>query len=661
MEHRRDIDGLRAVAVLPVILFHAGIPGLPGGWLGVDVFFVISGFLITGILMQDHARGGISLLRFYERRARRILPALFVVLFASTLVALLWLPPAALEKYGAGLGLTGLFLSNLWFMTETGYFANAAEVHPLIHTWSLAVEEQFYLIYPLILIGLLRWRVAVFPALAGLGIASLGFAFWAHGPYPEQVFYFPIARGWELLFGAVLALGKPARGGWLGDLGLALILGAMIVGTGSDPAPFPGIAPLVAVLGAGLILRFGAGVIGGRVLTLAPMVWIGTISYSAYLWHQPVMSFAAVRMIDPLAAGPQMVLGAALTLLSLALAWATWALVEEPVRRRRVIWLARPASVFLAAALGSAAVFAIGLGIFLSGGLPGRVSAEVAQVSRAEIYNPWRGRCDANQAGAVPLHPVARCAVEGAGPLVYFYGDSHAAMLWGAMLDALKARGQAGYVSTMGGCPALPGLAVQGDPRSMACDAFARAGLADITSRPADTVIVLALRWPLYLDGTRFDNGQGGVEPGEARPVVLLEDLDKPAEDAKRRAAVLDRMRLGIEALAADHPLVLIYPVPEAGWDVPDRLARLGMFGDFPDRATLPQGLAEARAREVEAMLDAVQGARVLRVRPRDLLCDGQVCALNKGGVSFYADNNHLSGEGAAEIVAAVMAAIDGR
>jgi hypothetical protein len=208
----------------------------------------------------------------------------------------------------------------------------------------------------------------------------------------------------------------------------------------------------------------------------------------------------------------------------------------------------------------------------------------------------------------------------------------------------------------MGGCPALPGLAVLGDPRARACDAFARAGLADIASRPADTVVVLALRWPLYLEGARFDNGLGGVEPGEARPVVPLETLANPPDEAARRAAVLARMRAGILALAATHRVVLVYPVPEAGWDVPDRLARLGMFDRFPDRLTLPEDKARARAAGVEAMLDGLDGPNILRLRPRDLFCDGRECALNQGGASFYADNNHLSAEGARAVAAALFA-----
>ena len=662
MDHRRDIDGLRAVAVLPVILFHAGLPGLTGGWLGVDVFFVISGYLITGLLLEAHHAGGISLSGFYERRARRILPALFVMLAVTTLVALMWLPPQELADYGASLGLTGAFLSNLWFMTQTGYFANAADVHPLLHTWSLAVEEQFYLVFPLLLMGLLRWRVPLLPVLIGLGVLSLGLAIWAIGPYPDQVFYFPLARAWELLIGAVLALPrKPRLHPVPGDVGLGLILGAMVLTSGSDQALFPGVGPVAATIGAGLILRFGAGCFGRHLLTARPAVGLGLVSYSAYLWHQPLLALAAARQIDPLPEGEQMALHLGLAALSIAVAVLSWAFVEEPVRRRRLPWLAGRARVLWAAAAGSVGVFLLGLGLYLSGGLPGRVSAQVAGVSAAQINNPWRGRCDANRAGRVPQHPVAGCTLEGSTPLVYLYGDSHAAMLSGSLRQALMSAGQAGYVSTQGGCPALPGLAVMGDARAQSCDAFARAGLADVAARPPDSVIVLALRWPLYLEGARFDNGLGGVEPGKNSPVVPMAALGQVLDEAARRQLVLDLMRQGIDDLARDHRFVLVYPVPEAGWDVPGRLARMGMFGAFPARLALPNALAIRRAAGVEAMLDSLTGPNILRVRPRDLFCDGQTCALNDGGVSFYADNNHLSAEGSAVVVQAVMQLIGGK
>lgn len=663
MDHRRDIDGLRAVAVLPVILFHAGLPLLPGGWLGVDVFFVISGYLITALLIEAHRTGGISLLAFYERRARRILPALFVMLLFTTLMALVWLPPRELAEYGASLGLTGAFLSNLWFMTRTGYFANSSELYPLLHTWSLAVEEQFYLVFPVLLAALLRWRLPVLPVLSILLTLSFGFAVWAIGPYPEQVFFFPLARAWELLIGAVLVSpsGRQEQKSIHGDVGLLLIVAAMVFTSGSGPALFPGVGPVAVAIGTGLILRFGAGRYGRRFLTLRPVVGMGLISYSAYLWHQPLFALAAARQLEPFDPLVQLALQLGIATLSIAIAVVSWVFVEEPVRRHNVSWFAGRARVLWISAIGSLVIFLVGLGIYVADGLPSRVTPEVAGVSSAKIYNPWRGRCDANRAGKVPQHPVPACSLEGSAPLVYLYGDSHAAMIWGSLRDELLAAGHAGYVATQGGCPALPGLAVIGDPRAVSCDSFARASMADMIARPEDSILVVALRWPFYVEGARFDNGIGGVETGENNATVPLATLAEAFDEGVRRARVLGLMKSALVDLARSHRVVLIYPVPEAGWDVPAHLAKMGMFGVFPQRLSLPQELAVRRASEVEEMLDSLNGQNVLRVRPRDIFCDGQTCALNDGSVSFYADNNHLSAEGSALVARAVMLAINGQ
>lgn len=206
--HRRDIDGLRAVAVLPVILFHAGVPALSGGYLGVDIFFVISGFLITGILARDLQAGRFSLARFYERRARRILPALTVVLLACLPPAIAWLSPNELRLFAESLLATALSVSNILFWQQLDYFGPDAHRLPLLHTWSLGIEEQFYLLFPLPLLFLWRRRLAL-PGTLALLAASLAFAFWLFPRAPSATFFLLPTRAWELLAGAALALAAP--------------------------------------------------------------------------------------------------------------------------------------------------------------------------------------------------------------------------------------------------------------------------------------------------------------------------------------------------------------------------------------------------------------------------------------------------------------------
>ena len=335
MKYRREIDGLRAVAVLPVILFHAGLTFWSGGFVGVDVFFVISGYLITTILIDERERGTYSLLGFYERRARRILPALFLVLIACIPFAWMWVPPYPFEDFARSLAFAALFISNVHFLEHGGYFDLNADLRPLLHTWSLAVEEQYYLLFPLVLFCLRRFRkVKYLVGFTLLALASLAVAEWGWRNYPSQNFYFTPSRLWELLAGsicaAILYRRTQMKSEILAALGLAMILFSTVV---FDAAlPFPSLYTLVPVVGTCLIILFAeGGTMTARVLSIKPFVGIGLISYSAYLWHQPLL--AALRLSDARPPSEAMLLAAAA--LALLLGWATWRLVEQPFRRRR--------------------------------------------------------------------------------------------------------------------------------------------------------------------------------------------------------------------------------------------------------------------------------------------------------------------------------------
>ncbi|GGH47900.1 acyltransferase family protein [Frigidibacter albus] len=359
--YRREIDGLRAIAVLPVILFHAGFDAFGGGYVGVDVFFVISGYLIAGILARELAAGEFSLMRFYERRARRILPALFVMLAATVPLAWVLMTPSQLTGFFSSLGSVAIFAANLHFYQAAGYFAAETEMQPLIHTWSLAVEEQFYLIFPPLVAALWRWWPRMlWPVLALLAAASLAVAIRALPGNPEKAFFLPEARAWELLAGALLALWPgdrlaTARGGsLLAGLGLALILGPVLVY--DEHTPFPGLAALPPVIGTLLVLHAArAGTAVAALLSWRPLVGLGLVSYSAYLWHQPLFSGARLAYLtEP---PPALMIG--LTGLTLILAVLSWRYVEQPVRRGAV--LLRRRAVFGAAGTGIAVVLLIGL------------------------------------------------------------------------------------------------------------------------------------------------------------------------------------------------------------------------------------------------------------------------------------------------------------
>ncbi|WP_181373184.1 acyltransferase family protein [Massilia glaciei] len=330
---------MRALAVLPVVFFHAGFQTFSGGFVGVDIFFVISGYLITTIIISDMEKGAFSLADFYERRARRILPALYIVMFSCLGLAWVSLMPADLKSFAQSLIAVSGFGSNFLFWQAGGYFATAAELAPLLHTWSLAVEEQFYLIFPVFL--MLAWgsgRRRTLLMLALVAVASLALAQWAAMNRPGAAFFLLPMRGWELLLGAFAAFHLKAGGrephAWLGQLGglLGLLLIVFAVLAFDKQTPFPGLYALVPTVGSVLILLFaGPQTLVGRLLGSQLLVGVGLISYSTYLWHQPLLAFAKHRYLSELDTTVSGVLIAA----SVALGYLTWRFVEAPFRDRR--------------------------------------------------------------------------------------------------------------------------------------------------------------------------------------------------------------------------------------------------------------------------------------------------------------------------------------
>ncbi len=375
MKYRPEIDGLRALAVVPVILFHAGSELFSGGYVGVDVFFVISGYLITSILITEIDAGRFSIRRFYERRARRILPALFLVLSTCLPLAWLWMPPTPMADFGSVLTAVALFYSNFHFAQEVEYFALAAETRPLLHTWSLAVEEQYYVVFPLLLFGLWRFgRNAALWAVASIAFVSFAYAvFWNPGEAAEKFFSTP-ARIWELLAGSLCAFVLSRRtlnpNDILALFGLSMLFYAVF--EFDSATPFPSAWTLLPVAGTALLILFGDGTkLVARILTLRPFVFIGLISYSAYLWHQPLFAFARLRNFEE--PGPELM--TVLTLATFMLAYVSWRFVEQPFRRGG-LRVATSAPLLLAFSVGGIVLLG-GAGLVASRteGLPKRYTA----------------------------------------------------------------------------------------------------------------------------------------------------------------------------------------------------------------------------------------------------------------------------------------------
>jgi len=302
MKYRAEIDGLRTLAVIPVILFHAGLDVFSGGYVGVDIFFVISGYLITTILINDLDRDDFSLTRFYERRARRILPALFFVIICILPFAWVWMLPEQMKSFAGSIVAVSLFASNLLFWSESGYFAPAAEQKPLLHTWSLAVEEQYYLVFPLLL--LFTWRHGkdrIFWMLLFFAAISFALCEWGWRKTPTANYYLSPFRAWELFAGSLSALIVNKHGvrtsSFLSGSGLVAILASIFML--DETTPFPSFYALLPVIGTALIILFGSKeTLITPILTQRWVVGVGLISYSVYLWHQPIFAFARIRLGD---------------------------------------------------------------------------------------------------------------------------------------------------------------------------------------------------------------------------------------------------------------------------------------------------------------------------------------------------------------------------
>lgn len=378
MKYRREIDGLRSVAVLPVIFFHAGIGAFAGGYLGVDVFFVISGYLITGIILDELARGQFSLLRFYERRTRRILPALSVVVVACLPMAWFYTLPDPLQNFGQSVVATMLSLNNVLLTLTSGYWDLASEFKPLIHTWSLAVEEQFYILFPPILMGfypLLKHRTII--VVLGIVIASFTASIFLVGRYPESTFYLLHTRAWELGIGALGAFWEHRRRveacEGLSLLGLGAILASVFLF--DEHTQHPSYLTAIPVLGTLLVLLFGKnGTWVARILGVKVMVGIGLISYSLYLWHQPLFAFARILSFEQ----PETEVFFGLVLLTVVLSYLTWRFVEQPFRRQSVVSTQRLVAASAMAVIGMST---LGLSLHLGQGFPGRIFSSDREIA----------------------------------------------------------------------------------------------------------------------------------------------------------------------------------------------------------------------------------------------------------------------------------------
>lgn len=654
-QYRKDIDGLRSLAILPVIIFHAHLGILTGGYVGVDIFFVISGYLITGILARECEQGRFSLLNFYDRRVRRIFPALFVVFAFTILVSLLVMLPSEFARFGRSLWGACLFASNIIFWGQTNYFDDPSLDNPLLHTWSLSVEEQFYVLWPLVLlVGLRYLKGRRFSAiLLGLTVSSLILAEWLVTKSPRTAFYMFPARAWELGFGAIIALNMvPTTRSKLVNESLAmtgLLLIALTVVFYDASTRFPGISAIPPCLGAALIIYAGQNredTLVSRLLSLRPLVFIGLLSYSLYLWHWPIFSLFELHF-----GPPSELLRMALIAATFACGYGSWRFVERPFRsgsagvtqaRRRV-----------AVAVAVMAVFGgVGYTISAHRGFPSRLpeQAVAADIQSRRPSSPYVG-CNASR-DFQPADVARDCVFTTPRKIkqqALIWGDSHAGPFYDVLKAELAGMNMEVRRGTRAGCVPLIGI-VQVDPAGDGdepCLEFNEMFVRMVEQDPDIRLILVTGRWG------RLSGRKIGV--AEYRSLVDKTNSEPSAQLTERLLGpALEKtlQRLSKNGAA----IILVGPNPEFPVEVPKCVARAYWREEPPEQCNRAYSVTMTEVGWVEPVLRSAASKfpNVTYVSALSALCDGAVTCPVMARDSdrlLYFDTNHLNRMGAAVVM----------
>ena len=628
--YRPEIDGLRAIAVLAVVLFHAGL-GVPGGYIGVDVFFVISGFLITSLIVKDLESGGFTLAHFWERRARRIIPAMMVVVLATLAAGWFLLLPSDYANLGRSAAWQSVFGANIHYYLNTSYFTGAAEEKPLLHTWSLAVEEQFYMVVPLLLLVLFRFsrfrRPGILLLLFAAGITiSLVASIYGVSHHPAFAFYLLPTRGWELLCGAFVAL-TPAAWSLRSHPWRECLCGLGLVGIlipcwlYNKTTPFPGLAAVPPCFGTALFIwasttsphpNSKCSLVIARFLSARPLVFVGLISYSLYLWHWPLFAFGTYWALEPLSIGYRL----GIVVASFLFAVLSWRFVESPFRKKRLCTSQSAMLIFGVA--GMIFVLALGGVIVWGRGYPSRLPAKALEFESAKEDKAGIHELTAEIVRSGRLVPIGNPDLH--MPIsVLLWGDSHAMAAAPAFDQFLREAGLAGQQATASAtAPVLDAYWRSEFTNEKEVRAFNKAVFDHIQQRGIPNV-VLAGYWEFYTD-------ERGSVPLDA---ALLSTINRLV-DAGVRPYIL---------LQVPHPLIV----------APKALAMASIFDyDLDPFLAKPTGWNGLYG-EGNSLLKRIETAGGRILDPRSSFFDNQkqCFVVERNGVSIYRDSHHLSATGA--------------
>lgn len=601
---------------------------------------------------------------------RRIAPALYFVMLVCIPVALFLLAPGDMKDFSQSLVAVPLISSNMLFWHENGYFSAATELKPLIHTWSLAVEQQYYLLFPALLMLLFKYRYKYLViSVSAICAFSFFLAIFSVGDYPEASFFFLVTRGWEILLGAIVGLILFKRPNLTGNtalslIGLVLILYATLCF--SKETEYPSVSTLAPTVGAALVILFASGNnLTCRLLSMRVLVGVGVISYSLYLWHQPILAFYRHFSVNFISSFEMLLL----ICVSFLFAVVSWRFVEQPFRKADFL---RSGTLWRLFAGCSAGFVAIGLAGQFSNGFEVRFSDSVLEViqppstdyhcTNHAILDSGMGYCEFGDTASYRS--------------IILYGASHARALQDALGTYFLAKHIKGILVTRtqksgANCEPIVGLVTSSTvPQMTAALAICERQFTDVMEilKSSDGVIV-STRWTMNLfpiagqiDMRPFDNGEGGVEfeGGAARLARNDDGAFVPDGFGKRRAilAMLDRFR------SAGQPVIVVYPVPEVGWDVPRTVFKLINRDDITPDSTISTSHARFRERNrfIDGVLDSIARDQYFWVKPESILCDTIVperCVAFSGGKALYHDDDHLSNYGASFIVKEIGVALE--
>jgi peptidoglycan/LPS O-acetylase OafA/YrhL len=659
-KYRSDVDGLRAVAVIMVLLFHAGL-GFPGGYIGVDVFFVISGFLITGLILKDIAEGKFTLAEFWNRRIRRIIPASTFVVVA-TLVAggfVLW--PSNYEELAKSSIAQQLMFANVFFWRNSGdYFGGAAELSPLLHTWSLAVEEQFYIGYPFVLLFLKRFsRWTTIIVLAVLGIASFALSELGLQVYPTATFYLLPSRAWELIMGGLICFAPaPTRlNAWIATfvswIGITTIC---IAGwCFNSNTRFPGATAFLPCMGTALIIYANATqkTAVSKILAARPIVFIGLISYSLYLWHWPIIAYMRIWQEKELST----VQGTFALIASFGLACLSWHFIETPFRKDRVT-SRLPRVAVLGAIVSGLVVITLGTSIWFTGGARFRFTPQVLQAYEDRIWTGKKFIADRPKGAARDSSSSLPILgdIKRNPPRILILGDSHAICYSEAMHSVLDDNGLGALIGTQAGAPPIFGLRLPKNPERNALAQKFNDRLRKVAMSSDITDVVLIARWSLYIEGWAENEFESRTKT--AANETLVGDAFSINYGTGQAAAAFERCssRMVLELRAAGKRVWIVKQVPEVCQIVSADVLKAIRFGAPLQLKKVEQLTHNARQERANAAIDklAKEGATIIDPSGKLFDRDGFVITVFDGR-AVYRDEDHLTRFGATKFLLPVF------